>query len=75
MDQVTKIITAIGAVIAVVCAVGIITSFNKFRSGMANDNSNETDKGVQGMIVNGIGIVAGSALAATAIMYLSKIQF
>lgn len=75
MNEATKIITLIGAVIGVASAVGLITGINKVRQGMSQDDDRTTDKGITQIVISGAMLVAVGGLVAYAITQLNAITF
>lgn len=75
MDIVTKIVTVIGGIVGVLAALGIMTGIKDVRSGMATDNPNKTDKGIESIIVGGVFAVITTGVAAYVIAQLGAIKF
>lgn len=75
MDQVSKIITLIGAVIGVASAIGILMGINKLREGLSSDDTRGVNHGVVMIVINGAMLAAAAGLAAYAINQLGSIHF
>lgn len=75
MDIVTKIVTVIGGIITVLGLVGTLMGVKDLRSGMANDNPNKTDKGIEGIIVGGVIALISGGVTAAIIVQLGAIKF
>lgn len=75
MNQATKIITLLGAVIGVASAIGLVVGINKIRQGMSWDDDRTMDKGVTQIVICGALLVAVGGLVAYAITQLNSITF
>jgi len=73
MDQVTKILTALGGGIAVAAAVGVIMSWLKLKEGLESEDPRSINKGSLGLALNGVTLVIIGGLVAFAIAKLSGI--
>ncbi|MCA5014556.1 MULTISPECIES: type III secretion system protein PrgF [unclassified Enterococcus] len=75
MDIVSKIVTAIGAIITVVSLVGVLLGVKDVRSGMANDDPRKTDKGIEAIVVGGAITLIATGVAAAILVQLGTIKF
>ena len=75
MDIVQKIILLIGAIIGVLCGLGIMTGLNEVRSGMHTEDPRKTEKGFTSIIVGGAFIITTGAVGAYVISLLAGIKF
>lgn len=73
MDQVTKLLTALGAGISVAAAIGIITNWNKLKEGLEAEDARSINKGSLGMALNAVTLVLIGGLTAFAIAKLAGI--
>lgn len=75
MDQGTKIITLIGAVIGIASAISLITGINKLRQGLSWDDDRTTDKAILQIVISSVMLVAVAGLVAYAIAQLNAVTF
>ncbi|KAJ85615.1 hypothetical protein [Enterococcus faecalis] len=75
MDQTTKIIVLIGAVIAAASGVGVILGINKLREGLDSDDSRSINRGIMSIVINGAMILASGGMVAYVTGLLNAIQF
>ncbi|MGI1837732.1 type III secretion system protein PrgF [Lactococcus garvieae] len=75
MNQATKIITLLGAVIGVASAIGLVAGINRIRQGMSWDDDRTLDKGVMQIVICGALLVAVGGLVAYVIAQLNSITF
>ncbi|MCT0449124.1 hypothetical protein [Lactococcus lactis] len=73
MDNVTKIITALGAGIAVAAAIGVIMSWLKLKEGLESEDARNINKGALGLALNGVTLVLIGGLVAFVIAKLTGI--
>lgn len=73
MDQVTKIITALGGGISVAAVIGIIMNWIKLKEGLEAEDPRNINKGALGLALNGVTLVLIGGLTAFAIAKLTGI--
>lgn len=73
MDQVTKILTALGAGIAAAAAIGVVMSWLKLKEGLESEDARNINKGALGLALNGVTLILIGGLVAFAIAKLSGI--
>lgn len=73
MDQVTKLLTALGGGISVAAAIGIITNWSKLKEGLEAEDARSINKGALGMALNGVTLLLIGGLTAYAIAQLAGI--
>lgn len=73
MDQVTKLLTALGGGIAVAAAIGIIMSWLKLKEGLESEDARNINKGALGLALNGVTLLLIGGLVAFALAKLSGI--
>lgn len=73
MDQVTKILTALGAGISAAAAVGVVMSWLKLKEGLETEDAKSINKGALGLALNGVTLVLVGGLTAFVIAKLSGI--
>ena len=73
MDQVTKLLTALGAGISAAAAIGVVMSWLKLKEGLEAEDPRNINKGALGLALNGITLVLIGGLTAFAIAKLAGI--
>lgn len=73
MDQVTKIITALGVGITAAAAIGVIMSWLKLKEGLEAEDARNINKGALGLALNGATLVIIGGLTAFVITKLTGI--
>ena len=73
MDNVTKVITALGVGISAAAAIGVIMSWLKLKEGLESEDARNINKGALGLALNGATLVLIGGLTAFVIAKLTGI--
>lgn len=75
MDMLGKIVTLIGAVIAVSAAISLLFGVKDIRSGMADDDSRTLNKGIEKVVIGVATLVAIGGIVAYIMTQVNAITF
>ncbi|AOA04144.1 type III secretion system protein PrgF [Carnobacterium maltaromaticum] len=75
MDMIGKIVTLIGAIIAVSAAISLMFGIKDIRSGMADEDSRTLNKGIEKIVVGGATLVAIGGIVAFVLVQVNAITF
>lgn len=75
MDMIGKIVTLIGAIIAVSAAISLMFGIKDIRSGMADEGSRTLNKGIEKIVVGGATLVAIGGIVAFVLVQVNAITF
>ncbi|MFZ2577229.1 MAG: hypothetical protein WAX22_07080 [Lactococcus hircilactis] len=75
MDILTKLVTVVGGVFAVIGLFSVLTGAMNFFTGRKNGNGNKVDEGVESMVSGGIMAGISAGVTAAIIAAIQNIKF